>query len=120
MSIKQWQRTLISLHREIKTMDGWEKLFTRSWCLMLVDAIDGPMYGDPGSDIEGKHAGRKTAREYILDRHEDFEYRCNNIGLNVDAISEYFRDGHITRKEIEGVFKAVRPDDIYGNTIVDI
>ena len=106
----QWQRTLLTLHRNIKEMSGWERLWTRAWCLLIEDAIDGPQSGDPGSDIEGRFESRLTAHKRVAECHDDLVLRCDMIGLDAEAVAGYFRNGYIERSQIEGVFRSVKPD----------
>lgn len=105
-----WNRTLATLKASIKEMSGEQRLWARAWCLLIEDAIDGPDNGPAGSDIEGRHESRKTARDRVLSGHDDLIVRCDMIGLNADAITDYFSNGVIKRVHIEDIYRNIKPD----------
>lgn len=107
----QWQRTLLSIRDGIKRASPYELMFLKSWCFTMMDAIDGPCIKGPDWDTEGDiKASREVARGSVLACDFDFQFTCDCANVNPETISQAFGVGLVSRDDIEGVFKLIKPD----------
>lgn len=88
----------------------YRKLWRRRWCLMMFDALDGPMISRPiDKESQEEYASRKTARSDITDGHPEYYWIHDNAwgdALDPDRVRDAFADGRLNSDAVWGIWQA--------------
>ena len=108
----QWTNTLSAWMHDLKHASGQQRMWAKSVCLMIMDAIDGPTDADnPPWDQEGDVSQSRAVSRWQIETKEDmYCVACICAGISPDALSDAFRAGLVDRGHAEGVFRRLTPD----------
>ena len=112
MRAEQWQNTLRQWHYDLQHSTGQQRMWAKSVCLMIMDALDGQTTEpNPPWDVEGDVAQSRAISRWQIETKEDqYQIACIGSGIDPDALSDAFRAGLVDRSHAEAIFRRLTPD----------